>query len=126
MGGDPQELRSRRGGQVSRPVPTRAEASRSLAALAVTDHQSPGELRARDRRLPLGQRTYVMAILNLTDDSFSGDGVGSNVDQAIRRAVEAEQQGADIIDIGGESARADVPVRDAAEESAVVGEVVRR
>src|SRR5439155_25792941 len=91
----------------------------------MTDWQLRRELHARDRRLPLGERTYVMAILNLTDDSFSGDGVGSDVEQAVRQAVEAEQQGADIIDIGGESARADVPVRDA-EEAAVGAEVVRR
>ena len=73
-------------------------------------------MRAGDRTLPLGERTYVMAIVNLTDDSFSGDGVGRDMDQAVRRAVDAERQGADIIDIGGESARADVPVRDAEEE----------
>jgi len=92
----------------------------------MTDQPMPRELRARDRRLPLGERTYVMAILNLTDDSFSGDGVGSDVDRAIRRAVDAEEQGADIVDIGGESARADVPVRDASEEAAFVAEVIAR
>jgi dihydropteroate synthase len=84
------------------------------------------ELRARDRRLPLGARTYVMAILNLTDDSFSRDGVGDDEDAAVRRAVQAQQDGADIIDVGAESARADVPARDAREEAELVAERIAR
>ncbi len=83
-------------------------------------------LRARDHLLPLGERTYVMAILNLTDDSFSGDGMGADLDAAVRRAVDAAAEGADIIDVGAESARADVPVRDADEEAQLVGQAVRR
>ena len=67
-----------------------------------------------------------MAILNLTGDSFSGDGVGDDLDEAVRRAVQAEADGADIIDVGGESARADAPIRDEGEEAQVVGEAVRR
>ncbi len=93
-------------------------------AIAVTDDRTP--LRARDRLLPLGRRTYVMAILNLTNDSFSGDGTGADLDAALRRAAEAEAEGADIIDVGAESARADVPVREADEEAQFVGEAVRR
>ena len=76
--------------------------------------------------LPLGARTYVMAILNLTDNSFSGDGTGADIDAAARRAAQAAADGADIIDVGAESARADVPVRAAGEEAQFVGEVVRR
>jgi dihydropteroate synthase len=76
--------------------------------------------------LPLGGRTYVMAILNLTDNSFSGDGTGTDIDAAVRRAVQAAADGADILDVGAESARADVPVRDADEEAQFVGEAVRR
>ncbi|HYM15126.1 MAG TPA: dihydropteroate synthase [Dehalococcoidia bacterium] len=83
-------------------------------------------LRARDRLLPLGRRTYVMAILNLTDDSFSGDGTGADLDAAVRRAAAAAAEGADIIDVGAESARADVPVREPDEEAQLVGEAVRR
>jgi dihydropteroate synthase len=83
-------------------------------------------LRARDRLLPMGRRTYVMAIVNLTSDSFSGDGVGSDLDEAVRRAVAAQAEGADIVDLGAESARADVAVRDEEEEAAIAGEAVRR
>jgi dihydropteroate synthase len=86
----------------------------------------PAVLRARDRRLPLGARTYVMAILNLTDDSFSHDGVGGDIDAAVRRAVQAQADGADIIDVGAESARADVPVREGAEEAQFAGERIAR
>lgn len=81
---------------------------------------------ARNRTLPLGARTYVMAIINLTDDSFSGDGIGADLDAAVRRAAAAVEQGADILDLGAESARADVPVRDADEEAQFLGDAVRR
>jgi dihydropteroate synthase len=67
-----------------------------------------------------------MAIVNLTEDSFSGDGVGDDIDAAVRRAVEAVSAGADVIDLGAESARADVPVRAADEEAQLLGEAVRR
>ncbi len=49
-----------------------------------------------------------MGILNVTDDSFSGDGLLGDSDAAIRRGVAFVRDGADILDIGGESARADV------------------
>ncbi len=74
----------------------------------------------------MGRRTYVMAILNLTADSFSGDGTGADIDAAVRRAAACMGDGADILDIGAESARADVPVREAGEEAAFLGEAVRR
>ncbi|MFH1782768.1 MAG: dihydropteroate synthase [Candidatus Omnitrophota bacterium] len=50
-------------------------------------------------------RTYIMGILNLTPDSFSGDGIYKNIDLAIEQAERMVQEGADIIDIGGESTR---------------------
>jgi len=46
-----------------------------------------------------------MGVLNLTPDSFSGDGLGFNTDAALTRAKSFTTQGADIIDIGGESTR---------------------
>ena len=52
-----------------------------------------------------GQRTYVMGVVNVTPDSFSGDGLGSNVDAAVGQALRFQEEGADIIDIGGESTR---------------------
>lgn len=46
-----------------------------------------------------------MGVVNVTPDSFSGDGVGTDVDRALRQAMAFEEQGADIVDVGGESTR---------------------
>jgi dihydropteroate synthase len=88
--------------------------------------QADRVLRARDRTLDLGNRTYIMAIVNLTADSFSGDGVGDDIDEAVRLAVAAQEDGADIVDVGAESARADAPSRDANEEADAVARCVTR
>lgn len=50
-------------------------------------------------------RTYIMGILNVTPDSFSDGGCYSHADRAVERAYEMSSQGADIIDIGGQSTR---------------------
>ncbi|MDH5506734.1 MAG: dihydropteroate synthase, partial [Anaerolineae bacterium] len=55
-----------------------------------------------------GQRTYIMGILNITPDSFSGDGLASEKDPvaaALAQASQFVQAGADMLDIGGESTR---------------------
>lgn len=57
------------------------------------------------RYLPLGERTLVMGILNVTPDSFSDGGSYDHVKNAVSHAQEMITQGADIIDIGGESTR---------------------
>src|SRR2546425_1511435 len=51
-----------------------------------------------------GARTYVMGIVNVSPDSFSGDGV-TDLETAVAQARQMEQDGADLIDIGGESTR---------------------
>lgn len=58
-----------------------------------------------EKYFPLGKRTLVMGILNVTPDSFSDGGRFQHLDQAIAHAREMEAAGADIIDIGGESTR---------------------
>jgi dihydropteroate synthase len=58
----------------------------------------------RDRVFEWGVRTYVMGIINVSPESFSGDGVDS-VDAAVEQARRFEAEGADIIDIGGMSTR---------------------
>jgi dihydropteroate synthase len=55
--------------------------------------------------LELGRRTLIMGILNVTPDSFSDGGLYAKVEQAVERARQMEAEGADIIDIGGESTR---------------------
>ncbi len=52
-----------------------------------------------------GRRTYVMGIVNLTPDSFSGDGLNGDVSAAVAQARRMEADGADIIDVGAESTR---------------------
>jgi len=52
-----------------------------------------------------GAKTHVMAILNLTPDSFSGDGLNANTDVAVTAALRAVDAGADILDLGAESTR---------------------
>jgi len=59
----------------------------------------------RERELLTGERTLVMAVLNVTPDSFSDGGKYLDPDRAFARAIELEEQGADIIDIGAESTR---------------------
>jgi len=59
----------------------------------------------KERELQLGDRTLIMGILNVTPDSFSDGGKFLDPDRAFARAVEMEEEGADIIDIGAESTR---------------------
>jgi dihydropteroate synthase len=55
--------------------------------------------------LPLGKRTLIMGILNVTPDSFSDGGRYDSLDQALKHAEKMLLEGADMIDIGGESTR---------------------
>lgn len=59
----------------------------------------------KNHRLNLGHRTCIMGILNVTPDSFSDGGKFFNFQHAINRAKQMVEEGADIIDIGGESSR---------------------
>ncbi len=63
-----------------------------------------GVIRIGDSIFAWGQRTYIMGIINLSPDSFSGDGCKS-IDQALQQAQRFAGEGADIIDVGGESTR---------------------
>jgi dihydropteroate synthase len=59
----------------------------------------------RHSELQLGERTLIMGILNVTPDSFSDGGRFNDPDRAYARALELEEEGADIIDIGAESTK---------------------
>jgi len=61
--------------------------------------------KTRTAELQLGDRTLLMGILNVTPNSFSDGGKYQDPDRAYARAIELEEQGADIIDIGAESTR---------------------
>jgi dihydropteroate synthase len=58
-----------------------------------------------DHELRWGAKTHIMAILNLTPDSFSGDGLAGSIDVALSSALSAVDNGADILDLGAESTR---------------------
>jgi dihydropteroate synthase len=73
--------------------------------------QRPGFLwRLRSRTLELGPRTLVMGILNVTPDSFSDGGKFLARDHAVAHALKMLDDGADLLDIGGESTRPGTPV----------------
>ena len=67
--------------------------------------------------LPLGRRTLIMGILNITPDSFSDGGVHFDADAAIRSAMAMVEAGADILDVGGESTRPGVAPLPAEDEA---------
>jgi len=68
-------------------------------------HRKHFRLRLNSRTLVLGERTLIMGVLNVTPDSFSDGGSFLDSQAAIARALELEREGADILDIGGESTR---------------------
>ncbi|MFQ5901620.1 MAG: dihydropteroate synthase, partial [Thermodesulfobacteriota bacterium] len=61
--------------------------------------------RQRDREQVLGERTLLMGVLNVTPDSFSDGGEFCDKQEAVKHALLMVEEGADIIDIGGESTR---------------------
>ena len=61
--------------------------------------------RTSRRDLDYGDRALVMAILNVTPDSFSDGGIIGSVDDGLRQVEKFIEEGADIIDVGGESTR---------------------
>src|SRR3954454_13583644 len=76
--------------------------------------------------LHLGARTLVMAILNVTPDSFADGGRHFDVDRAVAAGVQMGADGADIIDVGGESTRPGAEPLPAAEELRRVMPVIER
>jgi len=78
------------------------------------------------REFAWGTRTYVMGVVNVTPDSFSGDGVAYNIDAAARQASRMREDGADIIDVGGESTRPGFAEVTAEEEMGRVLPVIER
>lgn len=88
--------------------------------------QRPETTRCGNSQFKWGERTYVMGILNLTPDSFSGDGLGGDAEAALALARRFVAAGADIIDIGGESTRpTSRPVSTSAELKRVIPVIKR-
>ncbi len=81
---------------------------------------------AGDRSFELGSRTWIMGILNVTPDSFSDGGSFIDPDAAVARALAMAAEGADILDVGGESTRPGHRPVPADEEAERVVPVIRR
>jgi dihydropteroate synthase len=80
----------------------------------------------RGRDLALGDRTLIMGVLNVTPDSFSDGGDFLDPDRAFAHAMQMEEQGADIVDIGAESTRPGAHPITAAEELRRLVPVLKR
>ena len=72
------------------------------------------------------KRTYIMGILNVTPDSFSDGGKFNSIDEALKHAIKMVEEGADIIDLGGESTRPGHSYVDADEELRRVIPVIKK
>ncbi|RMG47880.1 MAG: dihydropteroate synthase [Acidobacteria bacterium] len=95
-----------------------ADVGERLAKALERFSRRPDRLRfATGPDLELGSRTAVMGILNVTPDSFSDGGLYAEPDAALRRVEAMLEEGADIVDVGGESTRPGAAEIDAEEEA---------
>jgi dihydropteroate synthase len=88
--------------------------------------KSKDELKMMENQLPLGERPLVMGILNVTPDSFSDGGYFYSIDKAVAQGILMAEQGADIIDVGGESTRPGAVPVEAKEEARRVIPVIEK
>jgi len=79
--------------------------SEEMRALLSNLERSGFKLKTPRRDILLGERTLIMGIVNVTPDSFSDGGRFANADDAVRHGMRLEEEGADVIDVGGESSR---------------------
>lgn len=84
------------------------------------------EIDLRGHKIELGKKTYIMGILNVTPDSFSDGGKFTDMASAIEHAKQMVIDGADIIDIGGESTRPGAAKVEADEEILRIIPIVER
>ena len=79
--------------------------SEDIETLLANNTRNSFILKTPNRKIELGNRTLIMGIINVTPDSFSDGGMFSCVEDAVEYGDKLEQEGADILDIGGESSR---------------------
>jgi dihydropteroate synthase len=79
--------------------------AQDISELLINDRQNQYLLKTARREIKLGRKTIIMGILNVTPDSFSDGGLFYNHKNAVDHALQMIDEGADIIDIGGESSR---------------------
>src|SRR4030042_449320 len=86
----------------------------------------PQAMAGGGREFVWGRRTYIMGVVNVTPDSFSGDGLAYDLEAAVDQAVRMCRDGADIIDVGGEATRPGFQSGPAGEESRRTVPVIER
>jgi dihydropteroate synthase len=86
----------------------------------------PAPLVIGKREFVWGARTFVMGVINVTPDSFSGDGLGTDIEAAVAQGLRFEAEGVDILDVGGESTRPGFEGISAEEEMRRVLPVIER
>jgi len=94
--------------------------------VATATHSVAGKWRVRGREYDLARRALVMGVLNVTPDSFSDRGRYADPGAALERALAMIDEGADVIDIGGESTRPGSTIVSPEEEIARVRPVLER
>ncbi|WP_434631762.1 dihydropteroate synthase [Thermoanaerobacterium thermosaccharolyticum] len=85
-----------------------------------------GLLKVRDKEIEIGERTYIMGILNMTPDSFSDGGKYNTLEKGMERVLKMIEDGADIIDVGGESSRPGYKPVTAEEELRRINDIVKK
>ena len=100
--------------------------ARGLIAVATAPHPVAATWRVRGREFDLARRALVMGVLNVTPDSFSDGGRYADPGAALERALAMIEEGADLIDVGGESTRPGSAIVPADEEIARVRPVLER
>jgi dihydropteroate synthase len=130
MTGDDRDVPSQASVQPAANEGPGGDATPSFALPVDADNGLPGApvpLRIGPATFRWGERTHVMGILNVTPDSFSGDGLltaGDPTAAAVARARQMADEGADILDVGGESTRPGHEVVSTEDEIARVAPVI--
>ncbi len=93
------------GKEINLPNTVRTIVSQKSLQVSQESNQEKTIFKCRDKELEIGTKTYIMGVLNLTPDSFYDGGKYSSLDKALKHVEQMIDEGADIIDIGGESTR---------------------
>ncbi len=95
-------------------IPTQSHPTQISAGVRIAGMRPVFEWQIGSRAVQLGKRTLIMGVVNVTPDSFSDGGAHFDRDRAVEYALKLLQDGADIIDVGGESTRPGAKVASAA------------
>lgn len=98
--------------------------AKNLERILENYDKTPQPMDLNGKKLTFEKKTLIMGIINMTPDSFSGDGLGTDVKRAVMQALEFEQNGAGIIDVGAESTRPGAAPVTAEEEKKVLVPVI--